>query len=51
MLIKTDVFLLSARDDFAIPVKRRAKLWNLEVRETNMLSILDLIFCIVDSLD
>ena len=51
MLIKTDVFLLSARDDFAIPVKRRAKLWSLDVREANMLSILDLIFCTVEILD
>lgn len=51
MLVKTDVFLLPGRDDFATSVERRAKLWSLEVREANILSILDLIFSTIDILD
>lgn len=51
LLIETDVFFLSGGDDFAPPVKTRAKLWSLEVRDTNMLSILDFIFSTTDILD
>lgn len=42
LLIKTEVFLLSGRDDFTTFVKRRVSSWNLKVRTVNMLSILNL---------
>lgn len=42
LLIKTDISLLSGRDDFTSPVERRVNLWSPEVKRANMLSILDL---------